>query len=730
MKMKKGNVKRVLCVLLIAVMVLPLVPCSASDVYAAESDILDESLSGMTEPENVQEEVEPEEAEITVICTCIPDISDFPDNDELFAGYVERAFYDESGISFFGEANGNRLTGAEKSIYDQLKPELAKIARGERTSTELDIDITDMELTYDPASKKLSGVDIGIVVKALMADCPYELYWFDKTVGYGYPLSYNPNNGKVSKLRIRFTVAAAYAGSEEYTTNPKMTGATSAAVRKAKDIVIANRNKSDYEKLLAYKETICEMVTYNDAAAKPDYAGGYGDPWQVIYVFDDNPDTNVVCEGYSKAFQYLCDMSTFEDNTTVCYTVTGDMNGGGHMWNIVALGGSSYLVDVTNCDGGTSEGKYSVGYPDRLFLVGAPDGTAEGYQIELPKYVFPDGGSYIPGGKKIIYVYDSATIQLYTPEILTLAKENYPRPGTPSDPDPSGVDARLSGYTLSLSGNIGINFYMELGEEVLQNEGAYMKFTLPGANHTEEEVMVKDAEKVTLGDKTYYVFSCGVAAKNMTDEIKAQIVLPNDAENNIKYGTLYTYTVKEYADYVIGHPAAYSDKAVEMVKAMLNYGGYTQLYFQHNTDNLANEGLQSSFSGNLSLDSIYDFSRPTDLPEGISYYGSSLMMTAETSIRHYFNVADGHSIDEYSFNDGELIPVKKGNLYYVEVRNISARNLETIYQVKVADKEDINCSISYGAYTYIKQYWTQGTDDSLKNMLNALYQYGNIAATY
>ena len=33
----------------------------------------------------------------------------------------------------------------------------------------------------------------------------------------------------------------------------------------------------------------------------------YGDPWQLIYVFDDDPDTNVVCEGYAKAFKYEAD---------------------------------------------------------------------------------------------------------------------------------------------------------------------------------------------------------------------------------------------------------------------------------------------------------------------------------------------------------------------------------------------------------------------------------------
>lgn len=77
--------------------------------------------------------------------------------------------------------------------------------------------------------------------------------------------------------------------------------------------------------------------------------------------FDGDDSTNVVCEGYSKAFQYLCDLSDI-----TCYTVTGMMNGGTgegpHMWNIVANNGKYYMADITNSDEGT------VGEDGGLFL--------------------------------------------------------------------------------------------------------------------------------------------------------------------------------------------------------------------------------------------------------------------------------------------------------------------------------------------------------------------------
>ena len=53
-------------------------------------------------------------------------------------------------------------------------------------------------------------------------------------------------------------------------------------------------------------------------------------------------ESGAVCEGYSKAFQLICD----------CYgvdslTVSGDSRGQDHMWNVVKLDEKWYWVDVT-----------------------------------------------------------------------------------------------------------------------------------------------------------------------------------------------------------------------------------------------------------------------------------------------------------------------------------------------------------------------------------------------
>ena len=323
--------------------------------------------------------------------TLVPEEDDLPDGDMLFAGYLERQLYPEAsdGVSLFGISAGDMLNegGLEKAVYDDLKPKIEKVADGTISSTKFTVeaDISALKWTKEQlgceivsggsiteaaknavAEKFSSMLNTTTVLHALLADCPYELYWFDKTTGIkiGYETSGTSEEIEIKNLTLSFSVSGAYAGSADYTADTTKTGAAKSAVANAKEIVEANKDKSDRDKLEAYKNKICDLVSYNNGAAA-DESTPYGDPWQLIYVFDNDLNTNVVCEGYSKAFQYLCDLSDFTDGTT-CFTVSGTMTGGTgagrHMWNIVNIKTQNYLVDVTNCDAGT------VGAPNNLFM--------------------------------------------------------------------------------------------------------------------------------------------------------------------------------------------------------------------------------------------------------------------------------------------------------------------------------------------------------------------------
>ena len=327
-----------------------------------------------------------------------------------------------------------------RAVYDQLVPEIQKIAAGQGSSSAFSIGIQmtftkeelgiegDMLVRGDDGQYHFSEetgaaiekavnevMDMDMLLDQLLAHHPYELYWFDKSFGEGairFKYSYGTDGQQtvmVGDFVIMMAVSQDYAVTDAatqqyylYSPDTAKTGAARTAAAKAAEVVAANQDKGTYSKLVAYREYITNAVDYNfDAANTANYP--YGDPWQLIYVFDGDPDTNVVCEGYSKAFKYLCDLTwTGSDPEVACYLPTGTMDGGTgaglHMWNIVSIGGANYLADITNCDSGTT------GAPDQLFLCGAEGSVDASYAAATTNGT-------------VTYVYDKETLALYDKEL-------------------------------------------------------------------------------------------------------------------------------------------------------------------------------------------------------------------------------------------------------------------------------------------------------------------------
>ena len=409
-----------------------------------------------------------EEPTVATVSIAVAAEDDGISQEELLEGYL----YSISGL--YGEgaavfrAPSKPLPTIAAAAYTEIASKIPQIANGTEASTMFavtgswNIKNTDLglgageaifdgsgSLTSAASSKVQEYIDTDALLHRLLSTKPYELYWFDKTVGMRLSYSYSKvSDGevKIQGLTFWFAVSDGYhdsatvltdssgtpitngSGKKYYiATDTAKTGATSTAVTNATNIVTANSSKRDYEKLEAYRKEICRLVSYNDAAAKPDYSGGYGDPWQLINVFDHTNENGkeVVCEGYAKAFKYLCDLTWAAVSPAVeCYLVTGTMKGGtgeggsgaggGHMWNVVHIGGNYYLVDVTNCDTGT------IGATDLLFLCGVREDVAS------KKYTATNATAGV--SHNVEYEYNAATQGDYTADELKLSGVKYTPP--------------------------------------------------------------------------------------------------------------------------------------------------------------------------------------------------------------------------------------------------------------------------------------------------------------
>ncbi len=304
--------------------------------------------------------------------------------------------------------------------------------------------------------------------------------------------------------------------------------------------------------------------------------------------------------------------------------------------------------------------------------------------------------------------------------------------------------AEVERYSVTLSGNIALNFYMKLSRDVLEDSRARVVFTLPDGS--KKSVYVKNA---TLTDDGLYMFTCNVAAKEMASSVKAQLVTSTDKSE------VFAYSVKEYAEYILDKAqniggvaggiaggiagdsgnisnssnsgniqASEYTKAAPLVKAMLNYGAYAQEYFGYNKDVLANESL-SEDEKMLKETDLSDYGYKLEGEEaGVRYYGSKLSLESETAIKHYFYIEDEENIPKFTVNDKAVVPQKKGGYYEVKITGILAQNLDEVIVVKAG-----NLTLNYNALSYAKLAM-QGNDNSLKNVMKALCVYNTEADLY
>ena len=247
-----------------------------------------------------------------------------------------------------------------------------------------------------------------------------------------------------------------------------------------------------------------------------------------------------------------------------------------------------------------------------------------------------------------------------------------------------GIGAKLAGYSLSLTGNIGVNFYMELSNKIIADKDAYMQFTLP--NGTITKVLVSEAQTNTTinAEKTYYRFPCEVASYEMTQDIKAQMF-----DGNGKCGKEYTYTVRDYAQYL-------NDDELEIPDRF--------------------DGYINGFVANKAENKVLG-----------QFAGLSMVLKSETTLNIFYEPKEGIDVSKLNFIvDGkEITPVKRGQYYILSLENIKANELGNSKKFTVTDGTN-TLSGDYCAMMYCYQVLQaqEGTyEDALVTLVKAFSDY-------
>ena len=199
-------------------------------------------------------------------------------SDELFGEYANQFFYEKDVSTAPGTSIGESvLSGVQQALYEEMKTKVTSIAaKGGNTKFKISSDLglrwqtsaTGARLDKE-VSQTFDNLDTDKVLSCLRADCPYELYWYEKTANtewsYNYSVSVSGGRriARITDLEVSMPVCSGYAYNQ-YRVDASMVNVAKTAAANAKQIVNEFKNMSVTEKLVAYKEMICYLTDYNE----------------------------------------------------------------------------------------------------------------------------------------------------------------------------------------------------------------------------------------------------------------------------------------------------------------------------------------------------------------------------------------------------------------------------------------------------------------------------------
>lgn len=267
---------------------------------------------------------------------------------------------------------------------------------------------------------------------------------------------------------------------------------------------------------------------------------------------------------------------------------------------------------------------------------------------------------------------------------------------------------KVTGHSLTLAGDIGVNFYVNPGS-LTDLTGTY---TVGGET--------KSVDGVAQEDGTVIKFSCPVNSTQMDEKVTLTIKDSTGAAvlTDSYAASEYTYTGTENAE-----------KVNALVNKMKVYGAYAKAYFGK-SDVAAGTAAPTDVAADKLAGKAVKVEGTND--GAVKFYGASLVLDTTTTINYYFAGSEA-DVKACTFKVGEktLTPVAAGDGFYrVSLEGIYAQDLDTDYKLTVTGAKTSVTSVTYSGYSYVYYQLTSGTDAKLTSVVKALYDYCEAANAY
>ena len=285
-------------------------------------------------------------------------------------------------------------------------------------------------------------------------------------------------------------------------------------------------------------------------------------------------------------------------------------------------------------------------------------------------------------------------------------------------------------YTITVSGEIGYNVYIRPSAKLFADSNAYVEFTtvdVDGNKVVRAKYLL--SEGAYSKDDNAYRFTVGMMSYEMTTDI---ITTVYNGEG-VPFEKTFTSNIQTYAEYMLTHST--DAKLVTLLKAMVNYGAQSQLYFGVATDKLANSILvETDRILDTALGKTYTNWQSAVVEDvandGIDVINATIMLESTNAIRIYLNIDESIDVSTLTVTGATENKVHVHSVngrYYVEVDNIYAYDIDTYFTVTVTDGT-ATVSVTYSVLNYIKS--TINKNGAATDVVMALNIYSQAANAY
>ncbi len=315
-------------------------------------------------------------------------------------------------------------------------------------------------------------------------------------------------------------------------------------------------------------------------------------------------------------------------------------------------------------------------------------------------------------------------------------------------------DAR--GASLSMEGNIAVNFYVAVSASVVANVTSqvdiYAGWTLLYSE------FFSDLEKVEVNGTICYKIVCGIPAKDY--QLNLRVILSIDGE----YLELYNGTaITTYIDAVKAGESESNTEvetaAIAAAGAMGTYSEGARQWFTGEAVTAPSETVATTdvinHASSKILQKVWNTENTALTYKDFGYNSISLELKSELSFRMYIrttdiskykafldmDVSDNDTTNADTIMGGKVLEWKQresmvgSEYYYVEVTGIKIADLDKQFAITVENQEDYSrCTFVFSPFSYMRSVFnTIGTakeDTDLVNLMKQMYVYYQKANNY